>query len=206
MLFPHNGRKREQWQKWHHLVPLSRSHNALRSQRLHTTVHVFTLGLSCWQRVFSICPLVHAVCVSLQRSSVGRDVRRSVLQPVNSAVRQEQTILLRLRRYAPPCLSQWTQFIPLSALTGVVMLEAPSHLVFFGVFLKRRRGFSVFCVFLGFSSGLLRSDNPPLTGEQGQFGFCYILGDYWSKMKCWLTVLTVNKSQRQRGDQRLVPS
>lgn len=56
------------------------------------------------------------------------------------------------------------------------------------LFLKRQGGFSDVCVF-GVSpldgGGLLILN---LTGEWGQFGFCYILEDYCSKMKCWLTV------------------
>lgn len=63
------------------------------------------------------------------------------------------------------------------------------------VFLKRRVGFSDFSVFWVSSCGLLRFDNPVHSGELQQFGFCFILGDYWSQMKCWLIVLSVNKSQ-----------
>lgn len=40
--------------------------------------------------------------VSLQRSSVGGNVRRLVLQPVDSAVCEEQALRLRLRRYSEP--------------------------------------------------------------------------------------------------------
>lgn len=48
-----------------------------------------------------VCPITRCLtCVSLQRASVGRDVRGSVLQPVDPDVRPEQTVRLRLRRYS----------------------------------------------------------------------------------------------------------
>ncbi len=89
--------------------------------------------------------------MSLQWSSVGGDVCRSVLQPVDSAVCQEQTVCVRLRRYSEPS----SPLCPLF-LTGLVMLRAahfrqnviPDFLTLFGaVLVNRPAGFSDFCVF-----------------------------------------------------------
>lgn len=135
---------------WFPICPLSLSHNALHSE-LHITVvnhevtcHcMFTLGLIPvfinWH-VNSVCQIflrrskqhILTVCilsVSLQRSSVGRDVRRSVLQPADAAVCQEQTVRLRLRRYSQPPPLHLHQFNPLRVLTGVWMLDAASYLI-----------------------------------------------------------------------------
>lgn len=82
--------------------------------------------------------------------------------------------------------------------------RAPSYLIFVTVFKEAGwiRCFSVFRVSPVDCWGLII---PPLTGEQQQFGFCYILGDYWSEMKCWLTVLSVNKSQMAAVGSELSP-
>lgn len=101
--------------------------------------------------VFQLVFYSQTPCASLQWSSVGRDVRRSVLQPVDSAVCEEQTLRLRLRRYAQP--------LPVEPLHPTVLhaasLQTEHHCTWF---------FS--CVFvsggvdLGFSSGWLRFGNP----------------------------------------------
>lgn len=116
-----------------------------------------------------------SLSVSPQWPSAGRDLRRSLLQPADSTVRPEQTVRLRLRRY-------------------IHTLRAASQPMF-QCFWKRRVGFSDFSVFWVSSCGLLRFDNPVHSGEQQHLGFCFIWGDYWSQMKCWLIVLSVNKSQ-----------
>lgn len=107
--------------------------------------------------------------VSLQRPSVGRDLRRSLLQPADAAVCPEQTVRLRLRRYSHPSSSQFIpvhpsspQFTPVHPVVcshwSGASDRTPSYLIFVPV-LKEAGWIQCLCVW-GFSCGRLRSDNP----------------------------------------------